>query len=87
MAGPFVAHPFLSDPLFILLTEHGSPVPDQRRSLMIATTPDLDSAVLVDGTLYIRDLVETDGDVIHVVTAADDPVDGTRQRIRMMNES
>ena len=50
MAGPFVAHPFLSDPLFILLTEHGSPVPDQRRSLMIATTPNLDSAVLVDGT-------------------------------------
>ena len=50
---------------------------------MIATTPDLDSAVLVDGTLYIRDLVETDEDVIHVVTAADDPVDGTRQCLRI----
>ena len=50
---------------------------------MIAATPELDSAVLVDGTLYIRDLVETDEDVIHVVSGTEDPVEGTRQCLRI----
>lgn len=55
---------------------------------MMATTHPLESTLLdtvdvVDGTLYIRELVVTDDDVARVVGEADDPVEGTRQCLRI----
>lgn len=50
---------------------------------MLATSPNLDSVDLVDGSLFIHELVETDEDVIRVVGEADDPVEGARQCLRI----
>lgn len=47
------------------------------------TTPSFDSIDIVDGTLYVRDFVETDSEVVRVVSDADDPVEGTRQCLRI----
>ena len=52
-------------------------------SAPVPTTSGFDSIDLVDGTLYVRDLVETDAEVIRVVGDADDPVAGTRQCLRI----
>ena len=51
---------------------------------MTITSPITQDRVdLVDGTLYIRDLVETDAEVLRVVGDADDPVEPTRQCLRI----
>ncbi|MGZ6905910.1 MAG: hypothetical protein ACXVHZ_12710, partial [Acidimicrobiia bacterium] len=42
-----------------------------------------DHVDLVDGTLYIRDLVETDAEVLRVVATTDDAVENTRQCLRI----
>ena len=50
---------------------------------LTATAPTCDSIDIVDGTLYVRDFVETDAEVVRVVSDADDPVEGTRQCLRI----
>ena len=42
-----------------------------------------DRVDLVDGTIYIRDLVETDAEVLRVVAATDDHVENARQCLRI----
>ena len=42
-----------------------------------------DHVDLVDGTLYVRDLVETDAEVLRVVATTDDHVENTRQCLRI----
>ncbi len=48
-----------------------------------STVPSFDSIDIVDGTLYVRDFVETDAEVVRVVSEADDPVESTRQCLRI----
>src|SRR5262245_51601527 len=51
---------------------------------MAATSPISPDAVsVVDGTLYISDLAETDADVVRFVCQSDDPEEGTRQCLRV----
>ena len=51
---------------------------------MTATSPiTQDHVDVVDGTLYIRDLVETDAEVLRVVATTDDAVENTRQCLRI----
>lgn len=51
---------------------------------MTITSPITQDRVdLVDGTLYLRDLVETDAEVLRVVGATDDHVENVRQCLRI----
>lgn len=51
---------------------------------MAVTSPlHREEVVLADGAVYVRHLVETDGDVVRVVRDADDPVEAARQCLRI----
>jgi hypothetical protein len=51
---------------------------------MTITSPVTQDRVdLVDGTIYIRDLVETDAEVLRVVAATDDHIENARQCLRI----
>src|SRR6478609_4320900 len=62
---------------------HTAVTTNPEQAMTITSPITQDHVDLVDGTLYVRDLVETDAEVLRVVAATDDHVENLRQCLRI----